>query len=171
MNTINKNITFKGNLITVSGTELKAGDSAPSFKLTGLGLEDVTIDEYSGKILILSVVPSLDTPVCSVQTKKFNVEAGKLSEKIVILTVSMDLPFAQKRWCGLEEVENVQVASDYKYRDFGSKYGVIISELGLLTRAVFVIDQNKKVAYVEYVKEVTEEPDYSAALQAAQRLV
>ena len=170
MNTTNKNITFKGNPIAVSGTEIKVGDSAPDFKLTGLDLQDVTSDNYSGKILVLSVVPSLDTPVCSIQTKNFNSEATKLSDKITILTVSMDLPFAQKRWCGLEEVENIQVASDYKYRDFAMKYGVLLGELGLLTRAVFVVDQNQKVRHVEYVKEVTTEPDYNAALQVARQL-
>lgn len=171
MNTTNKNVTFKDKPITVSGKELKVGDAAPVFKLTGLDLQDVNSSSYARKVLVLSFVPSLDTPVCSIETKKFNSQAANLGDKIVILTVSMDLPFAQKRWCGIEEVENIQVASDYKYRDIGQKYGVSLEDLGLLTRAVFVIDQTQTIRHVEYVKEVTNEPDYDTALQIARQSV
>jgi len=170
MNTSNQNITFKGNKVSVTGRELHEGDALPEFKLTGVDMSDVTNATFSGKVLVLSVVPSLDTPVCAIQTKRFNQEAGSLSDDVVILTVSVDLPFAQKRWCGAEGVDNVMTASDYKYRSFGENFGTYINELGLLCRAVFVVDQHDKLAYVEYVQEVTSEPDYSAALATVKNL-
>lgn len=167
MNKSNKNITFKGNQLTILGNEIKEGQSAPDFRLVGKDMADVTLDNFKGKVLILSVVPSLDTPTCSIQTKRFDQEATSLSKDTVILTVSMDLPFAQARWCGAQEVENVVTASDYKYRSFGETYGTLIKEMGLLTRAVFVVGKDGKIKHVDYVPSISDEPDYTAALQKA----
>lgn len=164
---MSRKVTFKGNPISISGPELKVGDNAPEFKLTDNAMQDLTLAAFAGKTLILSVVPSLDTPVCSVQTKKFNESAAKLGDNIRILTVSLDLPFAQKRWCGAEGVTAVTTASDYKYRSFGESYGAYLPDLGLLARAVFIIGSDKKVKYVQYVTEVASEPDYEQALNAA----
>lgn len=165
MNKSNKNVTFKEKPLTVLGNEIKEGQIAPNFKLVGKDMGDVSLDNFKGKVLVLSVVPSLDTPTCAIQTKRFNKEAANLSKDTVILTVSMDLPFAQSRWCGAEEVENIVTASDYKYRSFGEAYGALIKEMGLLTRAVFVIGKDGKVAHVEYVASISDEPDYNSALE------
>jgi thioredoxin-dependent peroxiredoxin len=165
-------ITFKGNGMTLVGENPPAvGKPAPAFKVTGNDLSDVELIKYRGKVVILSVVPSLDTGVCDTMTRRFNQEATQLSDDVVVLTVSMDLPFAQKRWCGAAGVTRVTTLSDYKHRSFGPAYGLLIKELGLLTRAVFVIDQQGVVRYEEIVKEVTKEPDYNAALQVAKSLV
>lgn len=170
MNKTNKNITFKNNKLTVLGHEIKEGEKAPYFKLTGVEMQDVTLEQFKDKVLIISVVPSLDTPTCAVQTKRFNKEAAALSDKVAILTVSMDLPFAQKRWCGLEEVENLTTASDYKGRSFGQAYGTLIEELGVLTRAVFIVDRQGTIRHVEYVASISDEPDYVAALECVKSL-
>lgn len=170
MNTTNTNITFKGGKLTLSGKPLRTGDSMPLFTLTAQDLSDLKSDHFKGKVLIISAVPSLDTPVCSMQTRRFNQAAEELSDKIVILTVSMDLPFAQKRWCGAEGCNNVVCASDYKYRSFGKAFGAFIEEWGLLARALFVIDTKGKVTYLEYVPEVSHEPDYETALSKAKAL-
>ncbi len=159
-------ITFKGNPLTLVGSALRAGSEAPHFTLTANDLSDLKCDAYHGKVLVISVVPSLDTPVCATQTRTFNQKATQLSQDVVVLTVSMDLPFAQKRFCGAEGIERVVTASDYKHRSFGPAFGVVIKELGLLTRAVFVIDRKGKVVHAEYVGEVTSEPNYDAALAA-----
>ncbi len=161
-----RTVTFKGAPIAISGNVLKVGDQAPDFKLVDPAMQEVKFSDYAGKTLILSVVPSLDTPVCSTQTKKFNSLAAGLSDAVKILTVSLDLPFAQKRWCGAEGVTAVKVASDYKFRTFGEAYGAFLPDLGLLARAIFVIDQNKVIRHVEYVAEVASEPNYDQALQA-----
>ncbi|MFP4382388.1 MAG: thiol peroxidase [Candidatus Sumerlaeia bacterium] len=163
-----KAVTFKGDPLTLVGPELKIGDKAPAFKLVGNDLSDVSPDLYPGKLLVLSVVPSIDTSVCATQTRKFNEQASDLSDDVVILTVSMDLPFAFGRFCAAEGIDQVVTASDYKYRSFGEAYGVYIKELGLLTRAVFVVDKDGVIRHAEYVPEVTDEPDYQAALSAAQ---
>ena len=155
-------ITFKGNPLTLLGPELKVGDTAPDFVVADSGLKPVKLSDFRGQTLIISVVPSLDTPVCETQTKKFNHETGSLNAKI--LTISMDLPFAQKRFCDALNVKNVLVLSDYKDHDFGNKYGLLIKELGLLTRAVLVIGTDGKIAYIEIVREVTQEPNYQGAL-------
>jgi len=167
MNKSNKNITFKGNKLTVLGREIKEGDKLPAFKLVNTDMADITNESFKGKTLIVSVVPSLDTPTCSIQTKRFNQEASKLGADIAILTVSLDLPFAQKRWCGAEGVENLTCASDYKYRTFAEAFGVYIQEMGLLARAIFVAAKDGSVKHVEYVASISDEPDYAPALAAA----
>ena len=160
-------ITFKGNPMTLQGEDVAVGAAAPSFSLTYAenGLQELTLEDLKGKPSIISVVPSLDTPTCAVQTKTFNKELGSLGDKINAVTVSRDLPFAQARFCGAEDVK-MRTASDYKDHQFGTDFGVTIDELKLLTRAVFVLDAEGKVAYKEIVAEVTEEPDYSVG-QAA----
>lgn len=168
---MSQNVTFKGNKLTLLGKQLREGDSLPKFKLTGTEMNDVDESAFKNKVLIISVVPSLDTPVCSTQTKRFNQEATKLSDQVAVLTVSMDLPFAQKRWCAAEGASRVVTASDYKYRSFGENFGVYLQEWGLLARAVFVVDKSGKVAYVQYVPEVSSEPDYEPVLEKVKALV
>jgi thiol peroxidase len=166
----NNVITFKGNPMTLLGPDVKAGDAAPDYKVVDNGLQPVTLGDTKGKVRLITVVPSLDTPVCDTMTRKFNEQAAKMPDDVVVYTVSLDLPFAQKRWCGNAGIEKVKTLSDYQDRSFGLGYGVLIKELKLLARAVFVIDRNDKVAYREIVKEVTAEPDYEAALAAARKL-
>jgi thiol peroxidase len=158
--------TLKGNPLTLVGPELKAGDAAPDFALVDNGLKPVTLKDTGTQVRIISVVPSLDTPVCDAQTKRFNEEAGKLPD-LSIITVSMDLPFAQKRWCNDFQVDNVKMLSDHKDGSFGANYGTLIKELRIESRAIFVVDHNNKVVHAEYVKEVADHPDYEAALAAA----
>jgi thioredoxin-dependent peroxiredoxin len=170
-NTTNTNVTFKGNKLTLLDKALSAGSACPEFVLTAGDLSDLRSESLKNKILIISCVPSLDTPVCSIQTKRFNQAADDLPANVVILTVSKDLPFAQKRWCGAEGCQKVVCASDYKYGSFGKKFGVQIQELGLLSRAIFVVDQSGKLVHIEYVPEVTNEPDYEAALAKVRSLL
>jgi thiol peroxidase len=158
--------TLKGNPLTLIGPELKAGDKAPDFNLVDNGLKNVTLADTGNNVRILSVVPSLDTPVCDAQTKRFNEEASKLSG-VDILSVSMDLPFAQKRWCGAFGVDRVKMLSDHRDGSFGSHYGTLIKELRIESRAIFVLDRSNTVRHAEYVKEVAEHPNYDAALSAA----
>lgn len=162
-------ITFKGNGLTLLGPAIKAGDKAPDFTVTAQDLSDVSLSKFSGKPVLISVTPSLDTPVCDLQARRFNEEAGKL-KGVAVLNISMDLPFAQKRWCGAANATDVQVLSDHKKASFGKAYGALIKELRLLTRAVFAIDGSGTVRYVEYVPEVTTHPNYDAALAAARKL-
>lgn len=164
-------VTFKGNPLTLVGPELKAGQRAPAFQLTANDLSTATLASTAGKTRLVSIVPSLDTPVCDIQTRRFNQEAAKLPGDIAVLTVSMDLPFAQKRWCGAAGADKVQTLSDYKDHSFGEAYGLRIKELGLLARAIIVIDPSDTVRYVELVKEVTNQPDYDAALDALKTAV
>ena len=164
-------ITFKGNSMTLLGPELKVGDAAPDFAVVDNGLAAVNLSSYAGKIKIISAVPSLDTPVCDTETRRFNQEAAALSGDVVILTVSLDLPFAQKRWCGAAGIDKVVTLSDYRERSFGLGYGVLIKELLLLTRAVFVLDGANTIRYTQIVPEVTAEPDYAAAIAAAKALL
>ncbi|MDX9710812.1 MAG: thiol peroxidase [Trichloromonas sp.] len=164
-------ITFKGNPVTLLGPELNVGAAAPDFKVVDNGLQPVTLADSQGKVRVITVVPSLDTPVCDTMTRKFNEEAAKLPENVVVYTLSLDLPFAQKRWCGNAGIEKVKTLSDYQERSFGLNYGLLIDELKLLARAVLVIDQKGTIAYQEIVKEVTAEPDYTAALAAARALL
>jgi thiol peroxidase len=160
--------TLKGNPLTLVGPELKPGDPAPDFSVVDNALKPVTLNDTGNNVRIVSVVPSLDTPVCDAQTKRFNEEAAKLPG-VDILTVSMDLPFAQKRWCGAFNVDKVKMLSDHKDGSFGSHYGTLIKELRIESRAIFVIDQQNKLRHVEYVKEVADFPNYEAALAAARR--
>jgi thiol peroxidase len=148
------------------GPELKPGDAAPDFTLVDGSLKPVSLADTGGQVRIISVVPSLDTPVCDAQTKRFNEAAGSLPG-VDILSVSMDLPFAQKRWCGAFGVDKVKMLSDHKDASFGSHYGTLIKELRIESRAIFVLDRNNKVLHAEYVKEVADHPDYEAALLAA----
>ncbi len=158
--------TLKGNPLTLVGPELKPGDNAPDFTAVDTGLKPVTLKDTAGKVRIFSVVPSLDTPVCDAQTKKCNEEAANLPG-VEIYTVSMDLPFAQKRWCGAFDVNKVKMLSDHKDASFGEHYGTLIKELRIESRAIFVVDPNNKIRHAEYVKEVADFPNYEAALAAA----
>ncbi|MBI2815692.1 MAG: thiol peroxidase [Acidobacteria bacterium] len=164
-------VTMRGNPLTLIGPELKVGEKAPDFKVVGNDLKPVTLADTTGKVRILSSVPSLDTPVCDMETRRFNDEAAKMPGLLEVLTVSMDLPFAQKRWCGAAGISNVRTLSDYQDRSFGSAYGVLIKELLLDARAVFVLDKDNTLRYVEYVKEVGEHPNYDAILGAAKKLL
>ena len=163
-------VTMKGNAITLEGDDLAVGSPAPRFTLHGAGFKPVTLEDLKGKPSIISIVPSLDTPVCATQTKTFNQELASLGDKVNAVTVSRDLPFAQARFCGAEDV-NMQTASDYQTHDFGRDWGVGIEENKLLTRAVIVLDADGKVAYKEIVAEVATEPDYNAAMAALRMLV
>lgn len=158
--------TLKGNPFTLVGPELKAGDDAPDFSLVDNSLKPVTLKDTGNAVRIISVVPSLDTPVCDAQTKKFNEEAANLPG-VDIFTVSMDLPFAQKRWCGAFGVDKVKMLSDHKDSSFGEHYGTLIKELRIESRAIFVLDGGNKIRHAEYVKEVADHPNYEAALSAA----
>lgn len=160
-------ITFVGNPMTLVGKEVKVGDKAPDFTLLDNGLAVKTLKDFEGKVKIFSVVPSLDTGVCDAQTRWFNQNVTALSDDVVVLTVSMDLPFAQKRWCGAAGVDNVVTLSDHKDASFGTNYGFLIEELRLLTRGIVVVDKNDKVTYVEYVPEVTNAVNFDAAVEAA----
>ncbi len=157
-------ITMKGNPLTLTGNEIKVGDQAPDVTLVANDLSEVKLSSFKGKKVILSVVPSLDTPVCDLQTKRFNQEASKLSD-VVVLTISKDLPFAQRRWCGAVGASAVKTLSDYR-GNFGETYGVLIKGLNLLARSIFVVDANGKVTYVQLVKEVATEPNYDEVLNA-----
>jgi thioredoxin-dependent peroxiredoxin len=157
--------TLKGNPLALAGPELKPGDKAPDFTLTDNGLKPVTLKDTGAGVRIISVVPSLDTPVCDAQTKRFNEEAAKLPG-VDILTVSMDLPFAQKRWCGAFGVDKVKMLSDHKDGSFGAAYGTLIQDLRIESRAIFVLDKDNKIVHAEYVPEVADHPNYDAALAA-----
>lgn len=164
------NVTFKHNPVTLLGKEVAVGDKAPDFTVLSNSLEPVTLNDSKGKIRLISVVPSIDTGVCSQQTRKFNEEATSFSDDVVVLTISVDLPFAQARWCGAEGVNNVQTLSDHRDLSFGEAYGVVMKELRLLARSVFVVDKDDKIAYVEYVSEGTDHPDYDKAIAAINEL-
>ena len=159
-------VTFAGNPIALLGKEVKVGDKAPAFTLLDNGLGEKTLADYAGKVKVISVVPSLDTGVCDAQTRWFNQNVSKLGDNVVVLTVSVDLPFAQKRWCGAAGVDKVETLSDHKDASFGTNYGFLIEELRLLSRGVVVINKDNKVTYVEYVPEVTQAVNFDAALEA-----
>lgn len=163
-------ITLHGNPLTLMGNEIRMGEVAPDTELLDNDLKAVKLSDYHGKIVILSVVPSLDTPTCDMQTRRFNSEAAKLSDDVAILTVSMDLPFAQKRWCGAAGVDQVTTLSDHRTAVFGQAFGLLIKELRLLARAVLVLDREGVIRYFQLVKEVGDEPDYAAALDAVKAL-
>jgi thiol peroxidase len=163
-------VTFQGRPLTLAGRELAVGEPAPAARLLANDLTEVDLSDFRGKVCVISVVPSLDTPVCDAQTRRFNAEAASLGDDVVILTVSMDLPFAQARWCGAAGIDAVVTLSDHREAAFGEAYGVLIRELRLLTRAVFVVDREGTIRYRQIVKEITDEPDYDAPLQAVRLL-
>ena len=163
-------VTFKNGPVTLIGNEVKVGDQAPDFKVLANDLSEVTLKDSEGKIRLFSVVPSLETGVCDKQTRTFNEAAANLGENVVIYTVSMDLPFAQKRWCGAAGIDNVVTVSDHRDASFGEAYGVHMKELRLLARSIFVVDEAGKVTYVEYVPEGTDHPNYDAAIEAVKAL-
>ena len=163
-------VTFKGNPISLGGSEVKPGQEAPDFTALDTSLQPVRLSDARGKVIILSAVPSVDTPVCDTETRRFNEEASKLGEGIEVWTLSMDLPFAQKRWCAAAGIDRVKLLSDFRERSFGPTYGVEIKDsalAGLHARAVFVVGKDGKVKHAEYVKEIASEPNYEAALKAA----
>lgn len=162
-------VAFASNPVTLIGDETKVGEKAPEFTLVKQDLSEFKLSETSGKIRLISIVPSLDTSVCSLQTRKFNEDASKIKD-VQIITISMDLPFAQGRFCGANGIENILVASDYKDRAFGEKYGFIMKENMLLARGIVIIDKNDKIRYVEYVPEVTNEVNFEKALEVAKEL-
>lgn len=164
-------VTLKGNGMTLLGDALNVGDTAPAFSLVSGDMSAKTLDDYAGKVKILSIVPSLDTAVCDTQTRRFNEEAASLGNEIVILTISVDTPMAQKRWCGAAGVDRVECLSDFKDHQFGVDYGVRIKEIGLLAREMVVLDKDNVVKYVQLVPEVAQEPDYEPALATAKELV
>jgi thiol peroxidase len=162
--------TFKGNPVTLLGPALKVGDKAPDFRVVDTALAPVTLGTFKGKTKIISAVPSLDTPVCDTETRRFNQEAAQLDSTIVVLTISMDLPFAQKRWCAASGIDRVTTLSDYQERSFALAYGVLVKDLQLLSRSIFVVDSDDTIRYIQHVPEITAEPDYAAVLEAAKGL-
>jgi thiol peroxidase len=164
-------VSMHGNPLTLIGKELSVGDSAPDLELLDNDLNPIKLSSFQGKVCVISSVPSLDTPVCDMETRRFNEAAGQLGDDVVILTVSVDLPFAQKRWCGAAGVENVVTLSDHRDTVFGTAFGVLIKELRLLGRSIFILDRNGIIRYIQNVKELSEEPNYDAVLEAVQKLV
>lgn len=164
-------VTMKGKPLTLAGKQVKVGDLAEDFEAVANDLSTVKFSSFRGKVCLISSVPSLDTSVCDIQTRKFNEQARALADDVVVLTISMDLPFAQKRWCGAAGVENVQTLSDHRKAQFGNAFGVLIKELRLLARAVFVVNKDGFIRYIQIVDELTNEPDYEAALKAAKELL
>lgn len=167
-------ITFKGNPLTLVGAPISVGQPAPDFTAAANDLSPYQLSNDAGKVVILSSVPSLDTPVCDTETRRFNEIAASLGDDVEIVTISMDLPFAQARWCGaagVKHVKHVKTVSDYKGADYGTKYGLLIKELHLLARAVVVVDRQGVVQYVQLVPEVTQEPDYDAVVEAVKKLL
>jgi thiol peroxidase len=163
-------IKFKGNPLTLIGGETRIGDKLPDCRLMGNDLSPVQLSSFSNKIRVISCVPSLDTPVCDLQTKRFNEEAGKFGPEVVVITVSMDLPFAQKRWCGSSDAQNIVTLSDYITADFARSLGILIKELRLFARAVFVVDKQGIISYVQLVNEITDQPNYEEVLKAVKEL-
>ncbi|MBN1163466.1 MAG: thiol peroxidase [Candidatus Krumholzibacteriota bacterium] len=162
--------TMGGNPITLIGPEIKVGDTAPDFTVLDNSLDPKTLADFGKKIKLISVAPSLDTGVCDTQNRKFNELAANLSDNVVVLTITVDLPFAQKRWCGAAGIDRVITLSDHRDVSFGKNYGVLIKEVRLLNRAVFILDENNVVRYIEIVKEVSHEPDYDKAMEALGKL-
>jgi thiol peroxidase len=163
-------ITIRGNPLTLVGNEVKVGDKAPDFEVLDNDLSLVKFSSFRGKVCIISSVPSLDTPVCDLETRKFNDAIGKLGLDIAMLTISMDLPFAQKRWCGANGITNLQTLSDHRDASFGLSYGILIKELRLLARAVFVVDKEGVICHIQLVNEVANEPDYERVLNVVKEL-
>ena len=163
-------VNFKGNPVELVGTPPQVGDPAPAFDLVGSDMSSVKLADSHGKVRIISIVPSIDTSVCSIQTKRFNQELDKFPESVIGYTISIDTPFAQNRWCATEGVQNMHLLSDFKGNTFGRDYGLYINDLGMLARSVMVVDKDDKVAYFELVPEISQEPDYTPALEKAKSL-
>ena len=164
-------ITLKGQPVTLAGNAVQEGDAAPDFQVMDNDLKPFSFSSMENKVVIITSVPSLDTPVCDLEARRFNQEAAQLGDNVQILVISMDLPFAQKRWCAAAGVENLLTLSDHKDASFGTQYGVLIKELRLLARAVYVLDRQKTIRYMELVTEVGQEPNYDLALEAAKKLL
>ena len=164
-------VTIKGNPLTLMGNELKVGDRAPDFTVLDADLKNVSLKDFSGKIKLISVTPSLDTPVCDMQARRFNQEAAKLPEDVVIMNISMDLPFAISRFCTSAGIDRVKAYSDHRDASFGNAYGVLIKELRLLARSIFIIDKNDVIRYIQIVPEVTDHPDYDKALEETRKIL
>jgi thioredoxin-dependent peroxiredoxin len=164
-------VTFNGNPLTLVGNGVKAGDKAPGFTLLDKELKEVRLSDFAGKVKIISVTPSLDTPVCDLQARTFNKDAHSLSDRIVVINVSMDLPFAIARFCSAAGIDRLVTLSDHRDASFGNAYGVLIGELRLLSRSIFVIDASDVVRYVQIVPEITDQPDYAKAIEAAKPLI
>lgn len=164
-------LTFAGNEMNLVGEQIKVGDVAPDFVAVKGDLSAYHLSDDKGKVVIISVVPSIDTGVCAIQTRTFNEDATELSKDVKIVTISMDLPFAQQRFCAAEGIEQVELVSDYKDHDFANKYGFLIKELGLLARGIIIVDREGKVTYTEIVPEVTHEVNFDAALEEAKKLI
>lgn len=163
-------VTFGGNPVTLLGESAKVGDKAKEFTLVNSDMKEVKLSNFEGKIKILSIAPSIDTPVCANQTRTFNKEATKLNDNIAVLSISVDLPFALKRFCAAEGIDNVETLSDHKETDFGLNYGFLIEEMRILARGIVIIDQNDQIQYVEYVPEIGDEPNYQKAMEAVRKL-
>jgi len=173
MTTMEKNnvkVTFKGNPVTLLGKTPKIGDSAPDFTVLSSSLEPVKLSDYDGKVKVIAVYPSIDTGVCAAQNRRFNQEADKLKD-VAVLSISVDLPFAQGRFCAAEGLNNIITLSDHKELDFGYKYGYLIEELRLLARGTVIIGKDNKIKYIEYVPEIATEPNYDAALKVVKELI
>lgn len=164
-------VTVRGNPLTLIGAELKVGDKAPGFTVLDADLKEVSLGAFAGKTKVISVTPSLDTPVCNFQARKFNQEAARLPDTVVVLNISMDLPFAIARVCSNAGIDKVKAYSDHREASFGTAYGVLIKELRLLARAIFVIDQADIIRYTETVPEITDHPDYDRALAVVGKLL
>ena len=163
-------VTLKGKPVTLVGQEIQVGTPAPDCTLTANDLSEVRLSSFKGKKVILSVVPSLDTAVCDLQTKRFNKEATQLGNDVVILTISVDLPFAQKRWCGATGSDKIKTLSDHRNAEFGQAFGVLIKDLRLLTRAIYILDEKGIIRYKQIVDEITTEPNYESVLQAFKKV-
>lgn len=167
---MSRTVTMGGNPLNLAGNELKSGDAAPDFQLIGLDMQPKTLNDFSGKIKIISAVPSIDTGICDIETRRFNELAAGLGDNVAILTVSVDLPFAQKRWCGAAGVDQVVMLSDHKTVEFGKNYGVLVDDLRILARCIFVVDKNNTVRYVQLVPEIGTEPNYDEVVEAVKSL-
>ena len=171
MSSKTKSVTMNSGPLTLIGNKVEVGQQAPDFEVLNGELSPVKLSAFAGKIRIISAVPSLDTSVCDIQTRRFNQEAQRIGNDVRILTISMDLPFAQKRWCGAAGIENLETLSDHRDASFGKAFGVLIKELRLLARSIFVIDKKGVIRYIEIVPELTHEPDYEAAINATKQLM
>jgi thiol peroxidase len=163
-------VTLEGNPVTLLGTQPAVGEEAPGFTVVDAEWNEVHLSDYGGKVLLISAVPSVDTSVCSLQTQRFNEEAADLPDNVVVLTISQDLPFALDRFCGAEGVDRIPVLSDHVYAEFGDRYGILIEGMRLLARSIWLVDEQGKIAYKELVPEITDHPDYEAALEAAREV-